>query len=557
MAASLAAPRTGAVNTPAVRAALAGKQGSLIQTNYLGRGVLSDYAPLRVGGVRWAIIAEVDVDEALAAVRGLRNVLLIIGLILAALIVGLAFGVARSIARPVGELAEVSDAIAAGDLTRQITYQAGDELGRLADSLRNMVVGVIGEGQSIKTGLAVPMWTADRDLKMTHMNPMYAQAVKQVLGLEPEAVIGHLSVAEAVPDRDGIVGDQAREVLDSGKTVRREIVMPLGGVDSHVLSTLSPLRDLEGEIVGIMGIGVDITRQKKQQEEIERQQESLLAVAQEVKDLAEQLASAATQISSSTDEMSSTTEEQSSQAGAVATTAQQMNATVREAAQHAARGAEEAQGAGQLAREGGQVVEETIESINRISQDVTQVGETVQALAAKSESVDAVVGVIEDIADQTNLLALNAAIEAARAGEAGRGFAVVADEVRKLAEKTMNATKEVTETVLSIKASTQDTVSRVSETQANVAHGVELAARAGEMLEQIVGNATRVADLVSQIATAAEEQTAATDEISRNVEGIAASARESAAAIMQTAGAAEALSSLAGRLAEVVDRLQK
>ncbi|MBU1740281.1 MAG: PAS domain-containing protein, partial [Proteobacteria bacterium] len=553
VAASLAAPRAGRVDTPAARRALAGKQGSLILTNYLGEGVLSDYAPLMVGGFRWAIIAEVGVDEAFAAVRRLRNVSLIIGLILAALIVGMAFGVARSIARPVVELVEVSDAIAAGDLTRHITYQAGDELGRLADSLRNMLVGVIGEGQSIKSGIAVPLWTADRDLKMTHLNPIYAQAVKQILGLEPEEVVGHLSVAEAVPDRDGIVADQAREVLNSGRTVLREIVMPLGGADSHVLSTLSPLKDLEGEVIGVMGIGVDITRQKKQQDEIERQQEDLLAVAQEVKALAEQLASAATQISSSTDEMSSTTEQQSAQAGAVATSAERMNATVREAAQHAARGAEEAEAAGELAREGGRVVAETIQSINRISRDVTQVGETVQALSAKNESVDAVVGVIEDIADQTNLLALNAAIEAARAGEAGRGFAVVADEVRKLAEKTMSATKEVTETVLSIKASTQDAVTRVGETQANVAHGVELAARAGDMLEQIVGNATRVAELVSQIAAGAEEQTAATDEISKNVEGIAGAARESAAAIMETAGGAEALSSLAGRLAEAVD----
>jgi methyl-accepting chemotaxis protein len=557
VAASLARPKTGRVGTVAVREALKGRSGTAILTNYAGRRVLSDYAPLNLSGMRWAIVAELDTAEAFGAVRRLGVMSLIAAIVLAALIAILAFLVARSIVRPLGELVEVSDAIAAGDLSRQITYEAGDELGRLAASLRTMLAGVIGEGQSIKTGVAVPLWTADRNLTVTYINPAFTPAVEIITGRKTAEVVGRISVAEIVPDTAGRVAAMAAEILKAGQVIQDEVQVPIKGRLRTVMSVLSPLKDLSGRVTGVMGIGMDITDQKRQQDEIKRQQDELLEVAREVSSLAEQLASASTQISASTDQMSSSTEEQSAQASAVATTVEQMGSTVHEAAQNAARGAEEAQAAGRLAHEGGTVVQETITAISRISQDAEEVVRAVKDLSAKNESIDQVVGVIEDIADQTNLLALNAAIEAARAGEAGRGFAVVADEVRKLAEKTMSATKEVARTIESIKASTGSTVQRVEATQNNVSRGVELAGRAGEMLEHIVGNTNQVATVVTQIATAAEEQTAATDEITKNVEAIASSTRESLAAIMQTARAAEELSEMAGRLTETVARFQK
>ncbi len=557
VAASLAKPATGRVDTVAVRQALKGRQGTTILTNYAGRRVLSDYAPLDIAGMRWAIVADLDTAEAFSAVRRLGVISLIAAIVLAALISLLALLVARSITRPLGELVEVSDAIAAGDLSRQITYEAKDELGHLAASLRTMLTGVIGEGQSIKRGIAVPMYTCDTKGVITYANQPLAQFITRMTGRQPDEVVGRMTAAEALPDVEGKLAQAIDACLADGQIRQQELTYDLNGRKIIILSTVSPLTDLEGKIIGAMDFGVNFTKVRSQQAEIEHQQADLLEVAREVTSLAEQLASASTQISASTDEMSSSTEEQSAQASTVATTVEQMSATVHQAAQSAAQGAEEAQAAGRLAQEGGTVVKDTISAISRISQDAEDVVRAVKDLSAKSEAIDQVVGVIEDIADQTNLLALNAAIEAARAGEAGRGFAVVADEVRKLAEKTMSATKEVAQTIESIKVSTGSTVQRVEATQTNVSRGVELAGQAGEMLQNIVGNTNQVATVVTQIATAAEEQTAATDEISKNVEAIAASTRESLAAIMETARAAEELSAMAGRLTETVARFQK
>jgi len=202
------------------------------------------------------------------------------------------------------------------------------------------------------------------------------------------------------------------------------------------------------------------------------------------------------------------------------------------------------------------MVARTVEAINQTSEGVTEVAGTVADLSLKSEEIGQVVRVIEDIADQTNLLALNAAIEAARAGEAGRGFSVVAEEVRKLAEKTTGATREVAETVRAIQDSTSATVTRMEQTQANVTQGVDLASQAGRVLDQIVERVAKVSDMMSQIAQASEDQSGAMKDLGQNVGGMAAGAKEAAAAVAEAAQAANSLSDLAARLTDIVSRFK-
>jgi methyl-accepting chemotaxis protein len=469
--------------------------------------------------------------------------------------VALAYVITVSVVKPVKGIVAVSEGLAGGDLTRRIDYSARDEIGQLADSLRTMLAGVIGEGRSIKTGIAVPMFTVNQDQVVTYVNQALGELIGQAAETEADEDAGR--AARLLPEREGRLEDALNRCLTTGRPVQEEHVYLFQGAERIFLMTLTPLRDLDDRITGAMGLGVDITDQKEQQAQIELQRMDLLKVAEEVSRMAEMLASASAQISSSMEEMNSTSNEQTSHAMRVATTTDQMNATVIQVARHATQAAEEAKKSGQIAREGGQVVEETVQAIGVISQEAVEVGQTVDELAARSAQIDQVVSVIEDIADQTNLLALNAAIEAARAGEAGRGFAVVADEVRKLAEKTMTATKEVAATVDAIQAQTTATVERMGDTRKNIDQGVALAGRAGEILRRIVDYAGKVSEMITRIATAAEEQSAAADEISKAIESIADGSREMSTGVGQTARAAGELSDMASGLNRIVAQFQQ
>jgi methyl-accepting chemotaxis protein len=212
--------------------------------------------------------------------------------------------------------------------------------------------------------------------------------------------------------------------------------------------------------------------------------ESLHGAIKEVSGAANDVAAASTEIAASSEEMS---------------------ASVGEVARECAKAATAAGESGRVATEGGEVVQKTVTGMRGIERAVSESAQSVSALGARGEEIGKVIGVINDIADQTNLLALNAAIEAARAGEHGRGFAVVADEVRKLAERTTRATEEIAGSITSIQTETAAAVARMKEGTTEVQAGVQSAEGAGKSLEQIVSVARDVAGMVQAISAAAEE----------------------------------------------------
>ncbi len=284
--------------------------------------------------------------------------------------------------------------------------------------------------------------------------------------------------------------------------------------------------------------------------------ENLSEVIGEVQGSATEVAGAATQIAAGAEEMAAGMEEQRRQTSQVSAAVEEMSASVSEVAEKSTGCARKSDEGGEQAVEGGKIVQETIAGMNSISQQVNDSVTAVGELGRRSEQIGEIIEVINDIADQTNLLALNAAIEAARAGEHGRGFAVVADEVRKLAERTTKATEEVAESIKAIQTETSSAVERMEAGKTRVDEGVQLAQRAGSALEEIVAGAREIAPMIQGIAAAAEEQSAAANEISSNVERINAVTNESADGVNQVAQAASTLSQKAETLQGLVRRFQ-
>lgn len=317
----------------------------------------------------------------------------------------------------------------------------------------------------------------------------------------------------------------------------REVVRISGKIAQGDLtvSVKSRSRDETGQVLDAMRIMV----------------ENLRALIGQVSGTSTQVASAAGGLLSTAERIATGAEEVVAQTSTVATAGEEMSATSGDIARSCQMAAEGAQRASLSARNGAEVVENTVRVMGQIAERVQESARTVESLGARSDQIGAIIGTIEDIADQTNLLALNAAIEAARAGEQGRGFAVVADEVRALAERTTRATKEIGGMIKAIQGETRGAVVAMEQGVQQVETGTIEAAKSGAALSDILEQINAVAMQVNQIATAAEEQTATTGEISSNmiqitevVQQTSQGAHESATAAAQLSGNAEELQRL-------------
>ena len=239
----------------------------------------------------------------------------------------------------------------------------------------------------------------------------------------------------------------------------------------------------------------------------------------------------------------------------VATAMHEMSATAQEVARHAVEAAHAADDADSSARQGGKVMESTIQTITGMRSEIANTAEVIRRLEADSGRIGKVLEVIRGIAEQTNLLALNAAIEAARAGEQGRGFAVVADEVRHLAQRTAESTAEINQIIDTVQTGALNAVRAIESGQSRSEEGVTQVTEAGAMLQRITGAVEAIRDMNRQIATAAEEQTSVAEDISRNLTEITAIASANQENVERTQAASHALHDLSGELSEVTQRL--
>lgn len=362
-------------------------------------------------------------------------------------------------------------------------------------------------------------------------------------------VIGS-TVSQALYGKDGT--SISEKVLKSKKEVDDTTDITLwDGRVSPVRLFANLVRGIDGEIVGVITSFVDLSQEVEQRKEMEKQRENMAAAGAQLSELAEHVASATELLSASADDQAEGAVKQRQQTTSVATAMEQMTATVIEVAQNATATSEAADRAHDSATEGVSMVGKAVEAINEVANSAEQLGREIGELDSQAEQIGAIISVINDIADQTNLLALNAAIEAARAGEAGRGFAVVADEVRKLAEKTVAATKEVEGAVGTIQQRSRSATASMGRTEKQVHSSTELSNKAGEALQEIMESIKDMVGRVSQIATAAEEQSASAEQINVSVEEIATIASDADEAAGQAASATRDLAGLAQELLNV------
>ena len=343
------------------------------------------------------------------------------------------------------------------------------------------------------------------------------------------------------------------------------LALLIGGLSAVLITRqiTGPLRDTL-EQVGNIAAG-DLTRRQTitRGDELGVLQQGVQRMADNLRDLIGGIRDSVTQIASAAEELSAVTEQtrvgvnsQKEETDQVATAMQEMSATVQDVARNAEQASQAASSADDQARHGDQVVNEAIGQIVRLADEVARSTEAMDVLKLESNKIGSVMDVIRAVADQTNLLALNAAIEAARAGEAGRGFAVVADEVRSLAQRTQQSTAEIEALVAGVHSGTQQVASRLSSSQALAENSVELTRTAGAALGNITRSVSNIQSMNQQIAAAAEQQSAVADEISRSVVNVRDVAEQSATDSDQTAASSIELARLGNELQVLVSRFQ-
>ena len=285
--------------------------------------------------------------------------------------------------------------------------------------------------------------------------------------------------------------------------------------------------------------------------------EGMYAAASQLEEVVSIITSASTQLSAQIEQSDHTASDSAQRLAEAATAMNEMNATVQEVARNASDASKMSAETRSKAERGAVVVQQAVDSIERVQEVAEVLRADMQQLNEHARSISTIMGVISDIADQTNLLALNAAIEAARAGEAGRGFAVVADEVRKLAEKTMTSTSEVGSAISAIQHSTTKSMEGVDKAVAQIGQATELSNQSGVALHEIVTDAETTADEVRAIAAASEQQSAASEEINQSIVQVNDMSDKTAQAMREAAQAVASLATQAQRLETLIEDMKR
>ncbi len=521
---------------------------------FKGRAKIMVYHKIPTTG--WIVILSAYEDDLATTALEQRNVMAIGGIFVIVLVVGLCLWLLRKLVfAPVNGVLAFASAVSDGDLKASLEGSYKYEFSVLASKIQVMVAELknkLGFSDGVLRGMTIPCVIADPGGNVIWVNQPACDLCESRKG--PDEWVGHAF-------GEFFYGDASHESITTD-TLRTEKMhdqelshsFPSGKqVVLHVNSL--PFYDMDGKLLGAVTYMIDLTEIRQQQKKVEEQHAIIAKAAAEADSISQHLASASEELSAQVDEASRGTILQRDRMSEIATSMNEMTASVLEVARNASSASEVTTNARREAELGASNLNDLTHAIEEVQAQALSLKESMGELGVQAEGIGNVMNVISDIADQTNLLALNAAIEAARAGEAGRGFAVVADEVRKLAEKTMTATQEVGTAIGNIQQVAKVNIQSTEKAVTKIADSTELVTKSGEVLDTIVGMMENAAAQVSGIATAAEEQSLASEEINQSTGDVTDLSQKASEIMEQSAQAVQEVAEMAAKLSMVIEEM--